>query len=99
MPQQAANQGVGQHEIQREFKRRKLTPWLYGGSPPAQLVSKKAQDAGMSKLKVLDVKIIQQLYKRIEGAEILQQTRVFDGTGKIPQDEHNEEIAQLLYQD
>ena len=53
----------------------------------------------MSKLKVLDVKIIQQLYKRIEGAEILQQTRVFDGTGKIPQDEHNEEIAQLLYQD
>ena len=38
----------------------------------------------MSKLKILDVKILQQLYKRIDGAEIHQHTRVFDGTGKIP---------------
>ena len=53
----------------------------------------------MNKLKILDVKIVQQLYKRIEEAYLLQQTKVFDGTGKIPQDEHNEEIAQLINQD
>ena len=53
----------------------------------------------MNKLKILDVKIVQQLYKRIDEAYILQNTRVFDGTGKIPQDEQNEEIAKLIYQD
>ena len=36
----------------------------------------------MQKLKVLDVKIIQQVYKVVEKVNIPQQTRVFDGTGK-----------------
>ena len=53
----------------------------------------------MNKLKILDVKIVQQLYKRIDEAYILENTRVFDGTGKIPQDEQSEEIAKLIYQD
>ena len=47
----------------------------------------KAQDPNMRKIKILDVKIIQQLYRRENGVEILDQTRVFDGTGKIPLDE------------
>ena len=94
LPQQTASSGVATLEQRREQKRRKITPWLSmdgrQGSPS------KAQDPNLSKMKVLDVKVIQQLYKRISGAEILQSTKVFDGTGKKPQDENSEAVLQLL---
>ena len=57
----------------------------------------KAQDQAMNKLKILDVKIVQQSYKRVQGAEVLNSTRVFDGTGKKELDQANEEVAALLY--
>lgn len=41
----------------------------------------------MKKMKILDVKIIQHSYKKIGGSEILQGTKVFDGTGKVQIDE------------
>ena len=50
-----------------------------------------------SKMKVLDVKIVQQRFKRIDGAEIEQSRKVYDGTGKKQLDEDNEEVAALLY--
>ena len=60
---------------------------------------KQADDTAMNKLKVLDVKIVQQIYKVIDRQQILQHTRVFDGTGKKQIDENSDEIAALLAQD
>ena len=47
----------------------------------------------LNKMKVLDVKIIQQRFKRIDGAELEQSRKVYDGTGKKQLDENSEEVA------
>ena len=47
----------------------------------------------LNKMKVLDVKIIQQRFRRIDGAELEQSRKVYDGTGKKQLDENSEEVT------
>ena len=58
LPQQSAEQGIGNHEMAREFKRRKVHSWIHyrHGTVGNQ---KKYTDANLEKLRVLDVKIVQ----------------------------------------
>ena len=39
------------------------------------------------------------MFKRTEGVEILQSTRVLDGTGKKQLDENDDEVQAILYAD
>ena len=47
-------------------------------------------------MKVLDVKIVQQVFRRINRAEVLESTVVLDGTGKNQLDQDSDEVIAIL---
>jgi len=94
LPQQAAQEAVGLNKVTREHKQRKIRPWLALNN--SQTFVKRDKDCSLSKVKVLDVKILQQVYRRSHGLEILESTRVFDGTGKKELDQNLPSVVELL---
>ena len=94
LPQIAAQDAVGLHKIMRESKQRKIMPWLQ--LTKEQAASKRDKDSNQSKMKVLDVKIVQQVFKRINRAEVLESTIVLDGTGKNQLDQDSDEVIAIL---
>ena len=94
LPQIAAQDAVGLHKIMRESKQRKIMPWLQ--LTKEQAASKRDKDSNQSKMKVLDVKIVQQVFKRINRAEVLESTIVLDGSGKNQLDQDSDEVMAIL---
>lgn len=69
-------------------------PWLQ--LTREQAASKRDRDSGQNKMKVLDVKIVQQVFRRINRAEVLESTILLDGTGKNQLDQDSDEVIAIL---
>ena len=77
----------------RESKQRKIMPWLQMTKDGK---NKRDKESSQNKMKILDVKIVQQVFKR---NDILESTTVFDGTGKVQLDQNSDEVLAILNAD